>query len=322
LAEQYYTDQALTNVAAQRKKPTFVAQRLMPNLTVTKMTGKFWKLDPNDQRLIIQDTKRAPAGKPKPLYSDEPSSDTYTVEEHASSDVLPDSYKAQMDAALVSESNKVERIVDYLDLLKEYSMLSKLFAGLTNVSAPSTKFDDYTSTTFDPIKWITDLFAQIEDSVGASPNVLAMDAKVGRALIQHPAVKERVVAVLPPSQFNNGLTTIEKLLAAILGLDEVMLATGSVRNTAKKGGTKSIVRNWSDNMVLGFREDPSLEYSGMGLHFVYEPDGPDGEVVNGKQVIRERLSEGRKADFFAVYDNYDQKVVNTGAGLWIPDVLT
>lgn len=322
MAEKYYTDQALTNVAAQRKKPTFVAQRLMPALTVTKMTGKFWKLDPNDSRLILQDTKRAPAGKPKPLYTDEPSSDTYTIEEHASSDVLPDSYKAQMDAALTSEANKVERIVDYLDLLKEYTMLSKLSSGLTNASAPSTKFDDYTVTTFDPIKWITDLFATIEDAVGATPTVLAMDAKVGRALIQHPAVKERAVSVLPPAQFNNGLRTIELLLAAVLGLEEVMLASGSVRNTAAKKGTKTIVRNWSDNMVLGFRENPSLEYSGMGLHFVYEPDGPDGEVVNGKQVIRERLSEGRKADFFAVYDNYDQKVINAGAGLWIPDCLT
>lgn len=319
--QKYYVDKALTQVAVGRKKPTFLAERLLPVITHPDLTGNYWVLDENDSALITQNTERAPASSPHSLYNEEPTSRDFKIKDHSLQTTLADEYQNNSEPALKRETDKVNKLRDALDLVKEVRMLTALQAGLTNVTAPTDKFN---STAGDPIDFLLGQFAMIEDGVGASPNVMAMDSKVARAIMNHPKVKERGLPTMGPDRYNTGIATMEKVIAALLGLDEVMIATGSIRNIARKKETKNIVRTWSDNIVLGFREEPTLEgYAGMGVTVKWNPPTESGtEVVQGMQVQRERLDGFRNAWAFAVHDYYVQLITNLKAGVWIPDVLT
>lgn len=322
--EKYYVDKSLTQVAVGRKRPTFLAERLFPVTYHDDLTGFYWVLDGNDASLITQNTERAPGSSPHSLYTEPPTKQTFTVKDHSLQDSLPDEYKSRTEPALRREQDKVVKLRDALDLVKEVRMLTALQAGLTNVTAPATKFDDYTSTTFDPIDFLLGQFDLVEMNAGAQPNVMALDAKVARAIMNHPKVKARGLPTMGPDRYNTGISTMENVLAALLGLDEVMIATGSIRNIARKKETKNIVRTWSDNIVLGYREAPTTEgYAGMGITVKWNPPAEQGEqVVNGMLVERERLGGGKKAWAFYVHDYYVQIVMNAKSGIWIPDVLT
>jgi hypothetical protein len=323
--DKYYVDRPLTNVLVGRKRPQFIAERCAPTLFVDEISGVYWVRDSNDATLITQNTVRAPGNSPHSLYTEKPTTTPWAVLDHSLQDSLPDEYNRTMDTALRKEANKVEAIMDALDLVKEVNFLTKCASTLINATTPATKFDVHTGGTYvDPIEYLLALFIPIEDAITASPNFLAMDVATARAIINHPYVKERGLPTMGPDRYNTGRETMERIIRDLLGLDEVMIAAGSVRNTARKKKTANIVRTWSGNMLLGYKEEPTLDgYAGMAFHAVWNPGAEEGEEVReGKLVERERLDGFRRSWGFAVHDYYSLVFANSRAARWIPSVLT
>lgn len=316
-----YQNQALTNLAARRARPAFLASSILPSLKVAKQTGVIYKKDVRDSRLQVPDTTRAPGTKPNPLYEENPTTVSYNIVDHSLSAMLPDEVKAQLDPAIQSEANKVESLYEALLLRKEIDLMAALTASVSS-DAPTVKFDDYVTTTgegSDPIAYLMEAYATIEDAVGATPNCLALDNAVARALSQHPKFQERAKYTLAPAQNVNGIAAMANLIAAVLGLEQVFVCNGALYNSAARGAaTASMSRIWGETALLFYRENPSLEYAGLGVELKW--DLPGVSAVNGVFVMQSRDDEA-VADKFFVHDYYDQKIVNAGAGFLITDCL-
>lgn len=321
-----YQDMVLTNVAGKRKKTGLVMPRIMPSLNVNKPTGLIYMRDPNNIALKVQDTVRAIGGESKALYGSAPSTIEFKIHDHSLTDILPDELRLA-DSVLQDDINKVEGLQDALDLEREVkgpALIKSTLVTAGQTDSPTDKFDD--TSAGDPIAYLLKQIAEITPVIGIRPNLVAMDYAVADAIMTHPKTVERVKYTLPVTEVNAGIGSMERMLAVMLAIPEVIISEGHVQNVAPKGGTQSLTSIWSDEVLIGFKETPNTNYAGLGLHLIFNGAMQTGsagvlQVVNGYAIERARNAR-RFSDEFFIHGWYTDKIINPNAGIWITDTLT
>lgn len=316
----FYLDRALSRVASGFNPGNYIAANVFPIVGTPKQQGQVYNIDPNNAFLIPRDNLRAPGNEPNLMDYEDPTTTSYDCVDHALVSYVPDEYRDQVDPEAEPALPNVERLVSNIQLGREKSLVT-LLGTLSQTSSPSTKWDNASGTPFEDIK---DIFTTVENSVGRTPNAIAMDKFVARAISESAAYRERVKYTQAPISGVYGMDSFKAGLGAILDIaPENIDVADAFENTAQKGQTKSMSRIWGENVLVYYKENPQSVNDdvsqNLGMHIVYNSE-PSG-VYGGFKVLRRR-DDDRLSERVDVHSYYDQFLLNSGAGYLFTNVLT
>lgn len=319
-----YIDQALTQLAIRRPTPNYIGSGFFPELTVDKLTGKIWKVDPGNASLIPNGAERAPTSKPHALYREAPETIPYSITDKALFDTIASEEMGGDAGVDVTEVSTVNGLKDNLMLGREVLIRDFFTAKATAATTPSIKFDVYDNTAIDPITYILNQFGLMEDKLGIMPNVVGFTAKVARAIMNNPHVKDRFTSVALPGAYNVENNVMAANLSALLGGVKVLIAQGAVINTSRKKETAVLSDIWGKDIYAAYTDTPSLKYAGFGITLRWKGGVIDSTTTTdtGMYVTAETLNEGRNARMITLHDYASPVLCSAAAGLRIPTVLS
>lgn len=316
-----HIDVALTNAVVTQGKNTFIADQILPLMPVTKQGGKIFEVDASFDGWRVIDDKRAPGAPAQLVEFDVNSTKTYFCDSHAAQSFVTDEERQQADEPIRPYLDKMMYTRDRLLLNREANLITALAATLTSglTSSPSNKWDNTSSG--DPLGDIAGKINSITLACGVRPNRLAMDRVTLDYISRHPDFIDRFKHTTAPA----GYSTREakaRALAQILDIDAVVVADVALKNTALQGQTASLAAMWSDNVLLYRYEQPSPDFTGLGMHPVWST-GPSGMGVDGAEVERFRHPDRtRKTDVVSVQMYYDQFITKSTCAHWFTNTLT
>ena len=294
-----HISQALTNVAIGYPMSNFIAPRLLAEVPVAKQTDYYYIFDTVQEKKRQSDDNRRPGAAANEVDFAMTSA-TYTADGHALATAIPDEVRANSDAPIQPDLDATENLVSKLMVGQEVALKTALDAAVTvNTSDPTNEWDDYTNG--DPIADFKLAINTIEDAVGITPNVVAMDTKVWRALKFHPAILSKV---LYGGTNANPAMIGPEAIAALFDLEEVIIGNG-LKNTAVKGQAASLSRIWGSDVYIGYRPGRAgLRIPAGGYRFTWAP-------FSGSQMgfaVKRWRDDKRGADMIQVEKYYDQKI--------------
>jgi len=319
---------ALQDVAISQKFPQYITGRLLPYVASPNLSPVLYTKDPNSASLRSTQSLRAPGMAAKPVHKDAPTRTQYTIRSYSLSDTI--NYEDTVnDAGIYADEVEVTRnLAQHLALGREDDFISKVSTALTAASltaTPSTKFD---ASGAKPISYLRGRLDVTANNLGALPNTVVMGYNVATAIIGTDEFKASASYTLPPSQVYAGLENLERIIATLLGIDRVLIAVGSVKNTAAKGAAKSISSLWGDNVLIGHFENQSRDCSSLALSFYLEGDANAIRIPaefqrggSGFLVVRKEVPEAMST-LITLHQWRADEVVFPQAGYWVTDTLT
>lgn len=309
-----HVDQALTNVAINYGQGGFISPRLLAPIAVGAQTGKYYKFD-TAREFIRRPDDQHRAGTIAKLVDFDVTNAAYSCEGHALAAAVTREEIAQADAPIQPFANKVNLITQKLLVSQEIDLKAKLDAALVSslTSDPTNEWDDETNG--DPFADIHLAINTIEDGCGFAPNVIAMDAKVFRALVKHPSILERVMyggSNTDPANVGPGA------IAALFGLSDVIVGS-AMYNTAAQGQTASVSRIWGSDVYVAYRPALAMiDAPALGYRFEW------AEFSGGQFGFsaRQWYSDERDSQMVELKKYYDQEICLAAAGYRLQNRLS
>lgn len=309
-----HINQALTNLAIGYPVGGFIAPYLLKDIPVAKKSDSYFIFDADRRGVARLDDRRAPGGVAKEVDFDL-STGSYNTGSHALKGAISKEERENADLPQQPEMDRTEYLAGILMTNMEYDCKAALDAALTGAltSDPTNEWDDKENG--DPFTDINTAITSIENATGFTPNVMAMDIKVFRALKDHPAILERVL-------YNAGSTNpalvAPQTIASLFDFEEVIVGK-SVENTAAKGQDASLSRIWGSDVYIAYRPSrPGIKIPAFGYRFVWTPF----EGSMGGWSVRTWFSDEREADMVQVERYYDQKITLSSAGYRLQNRLS
>lgn len=292
-----HIDQALTQLVTKHpSKQDFIADKICNVVNVQKESDKFWTVDDNGLIDETLRTKKAADGESAKIDISW-NEDSYSAEQHALHDVLPDRTRDNADSQLGLELECVAAPRDRVQLAKEIRSKDVLFSTtyMTNNAGVASKWND---TTFSNIKaW--------QDILNAKRNV----RKFGSVKPDHIAMGDITWTSLAKYliEYGNGAGALRwngigEILAEnpdsvperLLGLK--LLVGDATYSTAKKPANVSRASSggniediWADNALVFHKGMAGRKSVQLAARFMVRGQG---------QVRRGRFADTREAEWF------------------------
>lgn len=330
---QVHVDQPLTNLtlAYIQDQSAFIADRVFPNVPVSKQTDKYYIYD-REHFLRSGDVKAlAPRTRPERTGMSL-STDSYSIEVRALATDFDFQTLANEDTALDIRSAGARMLTQRMLIDREKRWASTYFAtgvwdteytgdasGSQSTSSEVIYWDDYTNST--PIVDVTTAKrAAMLASGGFMPNVMVVTRDVRDTLINHPDILDRLDGGATVT--NTALVTDAKL-AEIFGVEEFLIMD-AIENTAAEGATESLGFISSKKAALYYRpQAPGLMVPAAGYNFTWSTlDNSSGHGVEIMSYRGEFLEIEGIAEEIHACMAYDQKVVGTEMGVFFNTILS
>lgn len=235
----FYINPALTAVAIKFRQAGFVADEVMPRVTVDKQEFVHLK-DRLADWITPPDDLVGRTGQPNALASSAEDPTQLATANRGLDEAVPnqDQRNGPSESAL---ARATQRIMSLVELRREIRVAS-LFATPANFSFTTTlsgtsQWSDFTNS--DPVSVLmTEL-----DKPFMRPNVLVMGQDVWTKLRQHPAVVEAIIG----TGAVRGVVAREQV-AALLEIDRIIVGSGWW-NSAAKGQNPVQARVWGKHCV-------------------------------------------------------------------------
>lgn len=315
-----HVNAALTNFAVAWKQETarFVAGRIFPEVSVDKQNDRYFIWEEGD---FFRDEAelKSPSSHP-PMMNLRLSTDQYFCDQYHMGGLVSEADLANHDAAVNKEEALTRAIVNKLLIKREAEWISNFFT--TGKWTGSTTAADLVGGTHSPL-WsnygtsnpVQDLRAQITHLVrlGIDPKdiKLALGQDVFSVLLDHPKFLERFEQV-QASILN------EQLMAAVLGIGEVMVARAAKATSAEGVSPATISYMHSQNALLTYApagvstDMPSAGKmfswtglvgggeNGIRIRRWFDNDLTGWKIV-GDSAFDAKLTSARLGVFFSVY---------------------
>lgn len=297
-------DPILSNVSVKYTNETYIADRILPTLRVSKETGKYYIYDKSNLR--VDQTDRA-AGSPSNEVGYSLSlSGVFTCSDHALKGFVADEVQDQAEAALNPLVDETEIITEKMMLDREVKAAA-LLLSTSNISQNTTlsgtsQWSDYSNS--DPIGDIRTARTTIHAATFKKPNKMVIGKQVFDILVDHPQIIERVKY----SQL--GILTLD-LLARLFQVDEVIVGEAG-KNTANEGQTDALAYVWGKDALLAYvAPTVALKQVTFGYTFTYK-----------NRTVKRWRDEDREGTYVRVGgDNYVQKLVAAACGYLLKAVV-
>lgn len=245
-----HVDQVLTNLVIGYGRPVYIADKILPTLTVSYDTGKFYKWERNNINITGLNLRRADRAKAHEVNLDV-SLDTYTMEQYALRDFLEDSIRKNADSQINVEQSYSQNVIDLMDLSREKQIADTVFD--TNLYASSNKVDldttncwsNLTHADSDPKEDIASAKQTVLLGCGVIPNTLIMGWKLKERMKRH----SKVLASVQYVQKTGYAYIPDSELASYLGVDSIIDGS-AVYNSSAEGVTSSNAFVWDDHALL------------------------------------------------------------------------
>ena len=299
LKNQLHVDQLLSNISVQYKNSEYIADKVFPIVPVVHDSDKYRVFN---RDFKLPETQRNPKSVAKE-YSFEVSYSSYLLKDHALKEYVSDDDADNYDIADL-RADTTEFLTDKI-LLRREKTVADLFVKANwslNVSLAATNCWSLNGTTVSsPILFFDTGTTTVIRNSGMKPNFGIIPRLGYVSAKNHTEVLERVK-----------YTTTEvgeKLLAALLGVDELLVPTASI-DTAALGIAESMGDVWGDNAFLGYKPANA------------SPLKPSSGYIFEKKIPRVRRwrEEERKSEAVEVQMKFDPRVVASLSGYLILDL--
>lgn len=306
----------LTNIsiAFLQMQENFVADRVFPNIPVTKQSDLYYTYD---RGFFNRDEmeKRAPGTESKGSGF-EVGTDPYFAPVYAFHHDIPDQRRANADSVLAPDREATELVSHKALIKREKIWVTSFFAGglWTNdfdgvAAAPGAnevlQWNDAAST---PIEDVRAGKTRVLQSTGFMPNTLVIGHEVWDALADHPDIVDRIKY----GQTAPGPAIIELgALQALFGVDR-LLVMRAVENTAAEGVANVHAFIGGKKALLCYvTPSPGIMTPTAGYTFSWT--GFLGAGGQGNRIRRFRL-EQLQSDRVEIDMAFDQKLVSADLG--------
>lgn len=315
-----HVDAVLSNIsiAYMQDNDTYIANKVFPNVNVSKASGKFYKYDQGDW-LRDEAQKRADAtesaGSGYTVGTDSYSTDVWAFHKDVGQQVI-----ANSDSQLSPMADAARFVAGRLLLRQERKFANDFFktgvwaTDLTGTATGSganefTQFSDYVNS--DPLAEIEAAKEAVAGVTGLDVNTMVMGKQVYNVLKQHPIFTDR-------TKYTSSENTSLELMARFFEVDRIFVAR-SLYNAAAEGQTADIKYNFGKGLLMAHvATSPGLLTPSAGYTFTWDgvSDGA-GLDVGTVQIDMPQLRATRVESQVA----WDNKVVAPNLGVFMTDVV-
>ena len=287
-----YLDPALTNVANAwyNKQEDFVANKIMPTVTVKKSTFKVGQFDKSNLQMPAN-SLRTGAAKTKSVGYNRSYVQGQPLVEHSLKDwVYKDDYE-QSDDPFDPESDTTENILQVMQVIDEKAMVDTLTS--TSIVTNNTTLSGTSQwSDLDHSSPITDIKNAANSALWVDFNTMVLGKNDYLTLITHPEIRDYL-------KWNGkGGVTYDQLLSVVgqFGIQQILI--GRARgNTAPEGTTENVQRLWSKDVLFAYVTDtPGRKQINGGYKF---------QLENGREVTNEQINDPPMNEIIVRdYNNY------------------
>lgn len=254
-----HIDKVLTNMAINYRPEGFIADRVMPNVNVSKQSDLYPIFD-RATRLRRQKTNRSPGTEARQI--EQPvSSGTFFAKNYALKAPVNIEDKANADPIYLQElyNNRAQFVLDNLMLDMEVRIASQV-TNTSNVGSSAAVSSAWDGAG-DPIGDINAAIDNVRLSNGVKANRIVMGESAWLSFRRDSNVRDLIFGA------NNGGGYPSLAQAAdLLSVEEVMIG-GAFQNTGEEGQAENLNEIWGDNVLVYYapmspsKERPSFAYS-------------------------------------------------------------
>lgn len=299
-----HINKVLTNMSVQYKNNDYIASNVCNDVPVAKETDLYY-VYVRDFR--VPETRRANKA-PSNMITWGVSTSSYSLNEHALSDIITDRDRANSDTIKI-DVDTTEFLTDKIMLAFEKDVSDLYFTTGTwsnNASLDTASSWKYNTTTSAPIQNILSGTTKIIKSSGVRPNTLILGLDTYDALKENNNVYGRI-------QYVERAIMTEDLLAAVFDVQKVYVGR-AIYDTGKEGIAESITSVWGQNALLAyFNPSPGLKKVSAAFNFRSKESGTPYKVKKWRE---EKLS----GDQIEVSTMYDPKAVATSCAYYFSSV--
>lgn len=314
-----HVDRPLTqiSVAFMQDPQGFVADRVFPNIPVSKQGDLYFTID-RGMFNRSQMTERAP-GTESSGITWKVATDSYFAKVFALHNDVHDQVRANADEPLDLDRAATELLSLQALLRREVDWAAAYFTsgkwtgdqtGVDSASPSSNQFGRWDRADSNPIEVIRAQATVIQQRTGFRPNKLVLGRQVYDALLDHPDIVGRL---------NNGQTpggpalTLRSNLAALFEVQAIEVMEG-IQNTAAEGDTNvHAFIGGKSALLLYVAPRPGIMVPSAGYTFSWT--GLFGAGALGNRISRFRM-EHLKADRVEIEQAYAQKLVAADLGVF------
>lgn len=318
---QVHVDRILTNISVAYKNEieTFIADKVFPNVPVTKQSDKYFTYA-KDAFLRAQAERRSGAAE-SAGGGYQTSTDSYYCDQFSFHKDVPPDIAANTDAPLDAFRDAAEFVTHATLLKREADFVAQFFAtgvwgkDITGVSgSPSTdevkQWSDYTDG--DPIGNIKTAKRYIQARTGKKPNTLVIGPEVEDALLDHPDIVDKMKYVAIPTPRATRI-----MLAQMFDVERVLVGE-SVAATSVEGQTITTGFQWGKKALLCYSAPrPSLMLPSAGYTFSWNVFGN----AFGTRISRFPMRHLNNAERVEGDMAYDLKVVAADCGYFWTSIV-
>jgi len=308
----------LTNmsVAYIQDQANFVADRVFPNIPVSKQSDRYYVYDRGDFNRDEME-ERAPGTESAGNGYDLDSTPTYYAPVYAFHKDVSDQIRANSDSVLNADRDATIFVTQKALIKRERTFAAKYFVpgvwayGKVGVDASpdaETQFLKWTDAASTPIEDIRAAKRAVLEATGFEPNKITLGKAVYDALVDHPDIVDRVKYGQTPGK---PAMVNASALAQLFELDDVLVMK-AIYNAGAKGAVESSRFIGANNALLTYvTPNPGIMVPTAGYTFSW--NGWMGATGMGHRIKKFRM-EPLESDRVEVQMSYDQKVVGADLG--------
>ena len=273
--------QALTDLAVAYKPSAdgFLRDKFFARKAVQHLSDKLRQIS-TANALLLHDLKVGADGRVPEVQYRIDSDLSYVCKPYANEVVVDDLDSGNADAALAHEQRLFDQGMLSLTIALEYEAIKNTLRDTAILTANETmaaadRWDNYTSTSSDPINDLLQACTLVRHQTGKNVNRIAMEEWSFNKMQSHPNVLDRVRLTGGP-----GAVLTTGILAGILRVDESsILITSQSYNSAVMSATISRKSFLGSDVVVAYCEDGGLYDFGLGHEFAFSGYGAEPAVV-------------------------------------------
>jgi len=306
-----YVSPLLTNISLGYRNDNYIADELMPVISVQKDTAQIATYGMDNLRVV--EAIRSQGSKANEINHTVSIWDHYILEDHALKEFVSDEEVDNADKPIQPQMDATENLTDRILIIREKALsdvISSTAVITQNVTLTGTdKWSDYDNS--DPFDDIKTGLETVRTASGKKPNTFTMGYATMMTLMNHPDLIARIT------------TTADKVVTPELVIAALQRAFPWIKkinvwdaqyNSGVEGGTDALADIWADNFWISYTETkPRLKSRAFG--FTYAKKGKNKQI---KVLPYDADREGR---FVRISDKYDQKIVDVTCMYLIKDTV-
>lgn len=312
-----HVNQPLTNLSLKYPQGEFIAEEVLPRMSVAKDTDLYFVFGRQDQD-VTNDLVANGSGAAQVAPWKIDATPTYNCKKRALKDNLTDTDRRNADTAVDPESTTTLNLTERIMLNREIRV-SGLVTNYANYAASGNRVtlsgaQQWDNVAYDPVTTPANAIERrvsvgkeaIRRNIGMKPNHIIIPAAVAETVKQDAKIRDLIKYTQSDLLVNGDLPP------TLWGMK--VLIPGSIRNSANPGQTFSAADVWGKHVVMFYKSTiPALRTMSFG----FSP-----ESVGRKAYSWRDPDVSAEQEWFAVQENIDEIIASYFCAYIIKDTIT